>query len=204
MGNGALISNYPGRLSILITTGNKILAEDKMGFKGRIILVILAEIDDYLILEIRRILEITFKRPVEMKFSVQSLGYAFDSKRQQYASPRLISRLRRIKKNQGDVVLGITDVDLYSPDYDFVYGEAEMASGVATLSTYRLKNHQGRQVSLELIKDRLSREAIHELGHLYKLGHCANPDCVMHPCTCVEDVDKSGHKYCDRCRLGGR
>jgi archaemetzincin len=175
-----------------------------MGSNERIIIVILTEIDDYLIREIRKILELTFKRPVEIRYSIQSLAYAFDPKRQQYASPRLIARLRRIKKNRGDVVLGITDVDLYSPDYDFIYGEAEMDSGVATLSTYRLKgDHQGSQDSLEKIKDRLSREALHELGHLYHLGHCSNPECVMHPCTCIEDVDKSGIKYCEQCQIEG-
>jgi predicted Zn-dependent protease len=29
-------------------------------------------------------------------------------------------------------------VDLYSPEYDFVYGEADVNAGVAALSTYRL------------------------------------------------------------------
>ncbi|MFC2068039.1 hypothetical protein ACFLTP_03390 [Chloroflexota bacterium] len=53
--------------------------------------------------------------------------------------PRLLSRLRRIKKNCHDKIIGLVEVDLYSPEFDFVFGEAEISSGVATVSLYRLE-----------------------------------------------------------------
>jgi archaemetzincin len=166
----------------------------------RIILVVLSEIDPGLVNVLKEKLELTFYRMVEVRYSVKNLSYAYDPKRKQFVSPRLIARLRRIKRNNGDKVLGITNVDLYSPDYDFVFGEAEMSSGVATLSIYRLKDERWNAgVDLKVLEERTIREAIHELGHLFKLGHCPNPKCVMHACICVEDVDKAGRDFCDQC-----
>jgi archaemetzincin len=171
-----------------------------MSHKERISIIVLSEINEHLIEVLRRRLELTFDKVVEIRYAIQSLGYAYDAKRRQYVSPRLIARLRRIKKNKGDKVLGITDVDLYSPDYDYVYGEAEMASDVATLSLYRLKGDtQNNGFNPELLEERAVREAIHELGHLYQLGHCASSNCVMHACPSIAEVDKAGPEFCSEC-----
>jgi archaemetzincin len=166
---------------------------------GKIILIILCQVEANLIVELKQRLELAFHKTVEVRYAVQKIDYAYDPKRKQFVSPRLISRLRGIKKHQGEIVLGITDVDLYSPDYDYVYGEAEMASGVATLSLFRLKGSRKNYASPELFEERAVREAIHEIAHLYQLNHCSNPNCVMHPCPSVADVDKAGHKFCIQC-----
>jgi archaemetzincin len=146
---------------------------------GIIILVFLSEIDNHIIDRLKQNLEKTFAREVVVRLRTQNLAYAFDARRKQYKSPRLLSRLRRLKKDPDDKILGITDVDLYSPGYDFVYGEAEMSSGIATLSLYRLKSRRpGTTPDSQIFQRRIAREATHELSHLYDLGHCENRKCV--------------------------
>lgn len=165
----------------------------------KIILIVLCQIDADLLIALKHRLELVFNKIVEVRYHTQKLDFAYDPKRKQYVSPRLISRLRRIKKHPGDMVLGITDVDLYSPGYDFVFGEAEMASGVATLSLFRLKgSKRSKYTSPEVFRERAVREAVHELGHLYQLIHCSEPKCVMHTCPCIADVDKA-KELCDQC-----
>jgi archaemetzincin len=169
-----------------------------MNNQEKILLIILSNIDENLIQALKRRLEQTFKRTVTTRYAIQNLAYAYDKSRKQFISPRLIARLRRIKRQPGDKILGVTDVDLYSPEYDFVYGEAEMASGVATLSIFRLKDRNNGN-SPQVLEERAVREAVHELGHLYQLGHCSNSRCVMRACPCIADVDKAGHEFCEEC-----
>lgn len=163
---------------------------------GRIMLVLLSGIGERLAEALREGLAKTFGRRVDIEPGIQPLGYAYDNDIGQYVSPRILARLRRIKRGPDDKVLGVTDVDLYSPGFDFVFGEAEVASGVATLSIYRLK--EGRP-SATLLVERAVKEAVHEVAHLYRLGHCSRPRCVMRFCPSLSDVDAKGRALCAKC-----
>ena len=168
---------------------------------GRIILVLLSEIDKHILEVLKQNIEQTFNRPVEVRAHTGSLDYAYDTSRKQYISPRMLSRLRRLKKSSGDKILGIVDVDLYSPEFEFVFGEAEIGSGVATVSLYRLgPERYGLHPDEKLFEERATKEAVHELGHLYQLGHCPNPKCVMHFSTSLEDTDIKGTSFCSKCQ----
>ena len=168
---------------------------------GKIILVLLSEINKHIIEVLKQGLEQTFNRTVETRAKIRSLDYTYDSNRNQYISPRLLSRLRRIKKGCHDKILGIVDVDLYSPDFDFVFGEAEISSGVATVSLYRLRSERyGLHPESKIFDERALKEAVHELGHLYHLDHCTNSKCVMHFSTSLVDVDIQGKTFCSKCQ----
>ena len=80
---------------------------------GKIILVLLSEINERMFEVLKQRLAQTFSRMVETRAKIRTLDYTYDSSRNQYISPRLLSRLRRIKKNCHDKILGIVDVDLY-------------------------------------------------------------------------------------------
>ncbi len=168
---------------------------------GRIILVLLSEIDKHILEVLKQNIEQTFNRPVEIRAHTGSLDYAYDASRKQYMSPRMLSRLRRLKKGSGDKILGIVDVDLYSPEFEFVFGEAEISSGVATVSLYRLRPEcYGLRPDEKLFEERAVKEAVHELGHLYQLGHCPNPKCVMHFSNSLADTDVKGKTFCSKCQ----
>jgi len=168
---------------------------------NRIILILLSEIDSLFTITLSQSLGKTFDSNVEIRNKVSSLQYAYNAARSQYKSPSLLARLRCIKKRRGDKILGVVDVDLYSPGYDFVYGEADIKAGVTTLSINRLISEE-RNIPQKssLYAERIIREATHEIGHLYGLGHCSYQKCVMRTCTCLDEVDEAGGGLCVACR----
>jgi archaemetzincin len=169
---------------------------------GRIILVLMSSVDKHVLVALKQSLKRAFNRPVEARVKVSSLNYAYDSSRMQYISPRLLSRLDRMKKDRGDKIVGLVDVDLYSPGFDFVFGEADVAAGVATVSLYRLRQeYYDQPPDSNLFEERAIKEAIHELGHLYGLGHCRNLKCVMRFCTSLGSVDRKAKMFCAKCIL---
>jgi predicted Zn-dependent protease len=50
------------------------------------------------------------------------------------------------------------------------------------------------------LRDRLVKEAVHELGHTFGLRHCADWRCVMSSSYGVERLDVKGADFCPRCR----
>ena len=98
----------------------------------------------------------------------------------------------------GGKVLGVTDQDLFIPILTYVFGEAQLGGRVAVVSTARLTE----DVALagpRLFEDRLVKEAIHELGHVFGLTHCATPVCVMGRSGGVRDVDSKRADLCEDC-----
>ena len=168
---------------------------------GRIIIVLLSENSEVILGALKRSLEQTFIRVVQTRVKIRSLDNTYDHSRNQYLSPKLLARLRRIKRGSSDKVLGVVDVDLYSPDFDFIFGEAEISSGVATLSLYRLRPERyGLPPDAKTFEERVIKEAVHELGHLFGLGHCTNTKCAMHFSTSLADVDRKGKAFCSKCQ----
>ena len=85
---------------------------------------------------------------------------------------------------------------------EFVFGEADVASGVATVSLCRLRpEFYGQPPDSDLWEERAIKEATHEIGHLYGLVHCPNVKCVMHFSTSIEDVDRKKKTFCSFCKV---
>jgi archaemetzincin len=51
-----------------------------------------------------------------------------------------------------------------------------------------------------LLRERLVKEAVHELGHTFGLQHCQDWECVMASSHGVERLDVKGVDFCPRCR----
>jgi len=100
----------------------------------------------------------------------------------------------------GERALGITDVDLYSPVFTFVFGEATLGGSSAVFSLHRLRNQvYGLPPDPERLEERARREALHETGHLLGLKHCRSPGCAMRFCGAVEEIDLETAAFCDAC-----
>jgi archaemetzincin len=116
---------------------------------------------------------------------------AFSRSRGQYSSTALLDLLARRKQPGWDRLLGIVDVDLYVPELNFVFGEADARQGVAVFSLARLHTSDR-----DRFVHRAATEAIHELGHTFKLTHCDNPQCVMWFSNTLAETDRKGTEFC--------
>ena len=98
-------------------------------------------------------------------------------------------------------VLGIAQVDLFIPILTHVFGEAQLGGTSSIISTYRLKEGLSPLGSESSLASRILKEAIHELGHTFKLRHCREKTCIMHYCRSVTDVDHKSKQLCRYCSI---
>lgn len=143
----------------------------------------------------------TFQIKVKLSNKKIDASSAFDPKRNQYNSSKLL--LQAIESPPPDAlkILAVTDVDIFIPIFTFLYGEAQLDGIGAIISTHRLHNRfYGLPEDQKLFLERAKKEAIHELGHTFGLVHCLDPFCVMRQSTYVEDVDQKTADFCFRCK----
>jgi len=96
-------------------------------------------------------------------------------------------RLRHCK------LLGVTEQDITTEGTNYVFGLAELGGRAAVLSTFRLRcSERGK------FRERLLKEALHELGHTFGLVHCTR-SCVMRFSADVHGVDAKPASFCSTC-----
>jgi archaemetzincin len=141
-----------------------------------------------------------FNCPVEIGAGLNNLDYAYDRTRKQYRSSKLIASLNSSGRERDEKIVGVTGADIFAPGLNFVFGEADVASGTAVVSLCRLRQeYYGLAADEELFLERATKEIVHELGHTFGLGHCPNPGCVMHFSNSLADTDRKGAGFCDKC-----
>ncbi len=102
---------------------------------------------------------------------------------------------------RGDRALGIVDADLYAPGLNFVFGITDTEGRRALISLARLRPEFYCSPSDDaLFLQRAVKEAIHELGHTYGLGHCRDPWCTMFFSNTLHDTGVKGPGFCAACR----
>ena len=159
----------------------------------------LGKITDEIITELKDRVCDVFHCPVETEAGLSNLAQAYDPERKQYSSSKLLASLE--KSDRDERVVGIADVDLYVPSLNFVFGEADMASGTAIVSLCRLREeYYGLTPDENLFLERATKEIVHELGHTFGLGHCPNNQCVMHFSNGLADTDLKKAYFCSMCR----
>ncbi|MDB4952143.1 MAG: hypothetical protein JWM27_4792 [Gemmatimonadetes bacterium] len=94
-------------------------------------------------------------------------------------------------------LLAVADADLYAPGRDFVFGEATVGGCCAVIGLARLRTQGGGDPGL--FRRRVLAEAVHELGHVAGLPHCARERCVMFFSATLADTDRKGFEPCQAC-----
>ncbi|HEX9916283.1 MAG TPA: archaemetzincin family Zn-dependent metalloprotease [candidate division Zixibacteria bacterium] len=156
--------------------------------------------DKNLLIDVSSALNDIFGLPVIILQNPFSLDEGRDVLRNQVNSTWILSQLLKSAPTDPHKILGITELDLHIPVLTYVFGEAQLEGEAAVISSYRLRDElYGLPKNQEKLKDRLRKEAIHELGHTFGLIHCRNILCVMHPSTYAEEIDFKSMNFCKSC-----
>jgi archaemetzincin len=128
-------------------------------------------------------------------------AFAHHPERNQYHSTAIIEHLARLNGSHEELLVGVTELDLYIPILTFVFGEAQLGGTIAVVSYHRLtQEFYGLPSDPALLTERLVKEAIHEVGHTTGLTHCDDYECVMAATHAVEWLDLKGAAFCGECR----
>ena len=131
----------------------------------------------------------------------------YNSIRDQYNGSSILNRFINFTKNTGFFRdLGVIDKDIFTDDFNFIFGLAILPrkklklSGVALISITRLREEFYHNPTNKcLFFTRIFKEALHELGHTFGLEHCPNY-CVMRFSNTLDETDFKPPKYCHSCR----
>jgi len=132
-----------------------------------------------------------FDASAEIKDAQPIPIHAYVEKREQYLASAFVSIASR---GECDKNIAITDVDVYSPGLNFVFGQAELGGKGCMISIHRL-----RSCNSNTLKERIKKEAVHEIGHTLGLSHCQDKKCVMSYSPSLNEVDYKGQTPCPRC-----
>jgi len=141
----------------------------------------------------------TFRMECRVRPDRLDVAFARDRFRNQYYSTAILQAMQPLAE-PGARLLAVTSVDLYVPVLTFVFGEAQLTGHCAVVSLYRLRDEfYGLPAREDLMRERLVKEAIHELGHTFGLRHCDDWRCVMTSSHAVERLDVKGAEFCGTC-----
>lgn len=108
---------------------------------------------------------------------------------------RLLAQLAPCRDGRPVVIL--TARPIKAKHCESVFGYADPGRQVAMVSAAGLGEGEAARRRLEAV-------AAHELGHLRGLRHCRTPECVMHPASTAQDLDRRSLDSCGRCARGAR
>jgi archaemetzincin len=141
-----------------------------------------------------------FGIPCEVMPQTIDPHFAFHGERRQYHSSKLLGELQNFAGPNTWRILGVAGVDLYIPILTFVFGEAQMGGPASVVSYYRLRQEfYGLAADGDLLRGRLLKEAVHELGHTLDLTHCDDYRCAMASSHSVELIDLKENAFCGTC-----
>lgn len=142
-----------------------------------------------------------FGFPARVMPLLDDVDFARDPEWEQYHSTHILDALAEKAPEHAVKVLGITHVDLFIPILTYVFGEAQLGGGACIVSSHRLCAAETAGNPDTVFNGRMVKEAIHELGHTFKLRHCKEETCIMHYCRSIQDVDRKSGSFCRYCRV---
>jgi archaemetzincin len=145
-------------------------------------------------------IELFLEVPVKTTSNMPIPEHSFEAGRNQYHSTKILKEIVRGAPPDSLKVLGVIEKDLCIPILTFVYGEAQLNGVGALVSLARLRQEfYGARRDEDIFRDRLRKEALHELGHTFGLIHCARVECIMYLSNTILDVDRKGRTFCRQC-----
>ncbi|HSB47786.1 MAG TPA: archaemetzincin family Zn-dependent metalloprotease [Candidatus Bilamarchaeum sp.] len=144
-----------------------------------------------------------FKDQVRTELIDFPLTRSYRGDRKQYHADILLRELARIAGSEDAITLFITREDIFSGNLNFVFGLAGRRSCIVSMARLDPRFYgplKDPEKARALFKERLLKEAIHEIGHTLGLPHCEDKKCVMVYSNSVADVDFKGTAFCGSCK----
>ncbi|MFO8051742.1 MAG: archaemetzincin family Zn-dependent metalloprotease [Thermoplasmatota archaeon] len=127
---------------------------------------------------------------------------SYDDRRGQYLTYPIFQDLNKVKRSPHDLLLAVIQEDLFVPEMNFVFGQANPRLNIALVSLKRLDPlYIKEKEDMDLFKKRALKESVHEIGHLLGIGHCPNRNCAMHFSNSLADTDRKGEGLCKGCEM---
>jgi archaemetzincin len=129
----------------------------------------------------------------------------YDYDAQKYISMYILHDMtKKLKFPPNARVLGVTNVDMFVPEsgYTFLFGQSFDAANMALISTARMdpRSYVRGKPDDPLLIQRMEKEAVHELGHLFRLENVPDPGCVMFLPTDLKSLDRKTDSFCLLCQ----
>lgn len=158
-------------------------------------------------------------RPVELREPAPISRGGEDPDRNQYRAAEVLAEARRALPRLGvasllggapadspvptpnaDAAIFVTDVDLFAPAKDHVFGELDGAHHAALLSVRRLREaFYRRKADPPRQRARLAKQILRAIGLLRGLRDCGDPSCAMSAAQALADIDRKKERYCAAC-----
>lgn len=125
---------------------------------------------------------------------------ALNSVRKQLFFGSIVTKLVAAYDAPDQVILGVTDFDLYKTSHQFIFGSSIESQRCAVVSLHRLRaEFYSEKPDENALFQRLLKEAVHELGHTHGLRHCYNARCAMYYSNSIFDTDNKHSHFCETC-----
>ena len=141
--------------------------------------------------------------PIEVRvLGCQELPLAaYYPPRKRYRAERLLTFLNQRMPKDGWRILGLTDVDISTTKDEFpdwgVMGLGELPGTATVVSSFRCRR-KARNPAHAI--ERLSKVAVHEIGHTLGLPHCPTRGCLMEDAMGKVVTTDRERDFCPRCR----
>ncbi len=94
----------------------------------------------------------------------------------------------------------VTDVDLFTPNAEGVFGEVDARNKCGVLSVRRLREaHYRRKADPVKQRARIVKLMLQTVGRLKGLADCRDSRCVMAPTGALADIDLKDERFCGVC-----
>ena len=161
----------------------------------------IGDLDASLLQQVKKDINQVFGYPVEFHALLKDVSFVLDPSRHQFHSTKILEKLEGLAPPRALKIIAIVQVDLFIPILTHVFGEAQLGGRSCVVSTHHLKEEISPMGGFKTFCRRVSKEAVHELGHTFHLRHCREQSCIMHYCRTLQDVDRKSDQLCRYCTV---